>query len=99
MAFRPDRTRGAAPDSTLHLRILLFCFGAGCALAGIYYDVSWLITAGTIVLAAGLLLSLINSRRRRAAQEASWREQAEADAEDWETEETRPYEDETDRHG
>lgn len=86
MVFRPDRSRRAAPDPTLHARILLFSFGAGCALAGMYYDAGWLITAGIVVLAAGVVLSLINNRRRRDAQEAAWRAEADAEYDDFDDE-------------
>jgi hypothetical protein len=80
--LRADRRDRSGPDPTLHLRILLFCLGAGSAVAGIYYDASWLITVAIVILAVGVVLSLMGARRRRDAQEAEWRARADAFDED-----------------
>lgn len=86
--LRPDRRDRSGQDPTLHARILLFCLGAGCAIAGMYYNVGWLVTAGIVVLTVGMVVRLVGDRRRRRAQEAEWgaqaalEEEAEPEAED-----------------
>jgi hypothetical protein len=68
MPFRADR-RPRGPDPFLQHKTLIFAFGAGCALAGMLFDADWLVTAGIVVLAAGVVLRLVGERRR-AREEA-----------------------------
>jgi len=93
MVLRVDRSQRGGPDPTLHTRIVFFALGAGCAFAGIYYGVNWLITLGIVILAVGVLIRLINDRRRRDAQEAAWREQAEFEDDTDAAEEYEPEDD------
>jgi hypothetical protein len=79
MVLRVDRSQREGRDPTLHARILFFLLGAGCAFAGILYGTGWLVTVGTIILAIGVLLRLLGDRRRRDAQEARWRAEAEGE--------------------
>lgn len=57
MIFRPSRT--TRDDRFLDQKLLIFSVGAVCAVAGIAFDVSWLIYAAIGVLLIGLLLRLL----------------------------------------
>ncbi len=57
---RHDDARLLAP------RMVLFVLGAGLGLAGMALEISWLVTAGIVVLAVGLALGLISRRRGSA---------------------------------
>lgn len=61
--FRPSREpRG--DDPLLPAKIALFASGAGCGVAGMATESSWLVWLGVALLAAGLLLRFVSSRRR-----------------------------------
>jgi hypothetical protein len=97
MVLRTDRSDRSGADPTLNARILLFCFGAGCAVAGIWANIGWLITLGIVVLAAGVLLRLITERQRREARYAELA--ARAEEEDAEHEAHEAHQDDCDRPG
>jgi len=61
--LRPDRTR-RGPDPTLPFRILLFVLGAVAGLTGMATERIWLVTLGTVFLAAGLGIAIVAQRRR-----------------------------------
>jgi hypothetical protein len=51
-------------------KIIIFVLGASLGLAGIASGIEWLVTAGVIVLAAGIILRLAGSRADRKAESA-----------------------------
>jgi hypothetical protein len=57
MIFRPSRTRG--DDRFLDAKVLIFTAGAACGLAGIAFDLGWLIYVAIGVLGIGLLLRFL----------------------------------------
>ena len=63
MVLRPDRTR-RGPDPTLPFRIALFVLGAVAGLTGIAAERMWLVTLGTVFLAAGLAIAIVAQRQR-----------------------------------
>jgi hypothetical protein len=69
--FRPSRAP-RQPDQHLHIKMLLFVFGAGFLLAGIASGRDWLVGIAVAVFAAGVLLRLIGERRQRLAEDESW---------------------------
>jgi hypothetical protein len=69
--FRPARHR-VGLDPHLPLKMFSFALGAGCAVAGMYFHVDWLITVGIMILAGGLILSLVGARRRRLEEDATY---------------------------
>jgi hypothetical protein len=64
MFFRPSRAR-RGPDPTLAHRAALFLLGAAAGLAGIALEQSWLVAAGTVLLAVGLVIAVGTHRRSR----------------------------------
>ncbi len=64
--LRPDRRR-RGPDPTLQLRMAMFVLGAVAGLTGMALDQLWLVTVGTIFLAIGLVIAMIEHRKRERA--------------------------------
>jgi hypothetical protein len=62
--FRPDRSRvpGEKELRWVYPKVFLFLVGACLGIAGMTLHIDWLITAGVIVLAFGLLLRLLSRR-------------------------------------
>ncbi|HEX6558461.1 MAG TPA: hypothetical protein VF021_03345 [Longimicrobiales bacterium] len=61
MMFRPKRAAGS--DRFLELRALLLLTGAGFGLAGMLSERSWMVYVGIGIIAAGMVLRLINRRK------------------------------------
>lgn len=62
MIFRPQREN--ASERFLELRALLLLTGAGFGLAGMLTERSWMVYLGIAVLAAGVVLRLLNRRQQ-----------------------------------
>lgn len=60
--FRPSRER-REDDRWLPAKTIILAAGAVLGLAGIMFDIGVLVTAGTIVLGAGLLVVAAGRRR------------------------------------
>lgn len=56
-----DRGRTAGPY--LRWKVRLFTAGAGLALAGIYLEETWLVSAAIVVLGGGVLLRFLPRRK------------------------------------
>ena len=57
--FRPTRDRSRADDPLVLWKLRLFGVGAALALAGIGFEVRWVVWCGIGVLAIGLLLRFL----------------------------------------
>ena len=60
--FRPSRERSRADDPFVLWKVRLFGAGALLALAGIGFEVRWVVWSGVGVLVAGLLLRFLPGR-------------------------------------
>ena len=60
MIFRPSRTRG--DDRFLDAKMLIFTLGAALALAGMAFELGWLVYVAIAVLVVGLLLRFVRNR-------------------------------------
>jgi hypothetical protein len=63
--FRVSRS-GRSDDHTRDARVALFVAGATAALAGIAFDIGWLVTVAIALLACGMLLGILERRRADA---------------------------------
>ena len=57
MIFRPSRTR--RDDRFLNEKMLIFSVGAVCAIAGIAFELGWLVYVAIGILAIGMLLRFL----------------------------------------
>lgn len=60
--FRPSRDRSRADDPFVVWKVRIFALGAACALAGIGFEISWVVWVGVGVLACGLLLRFVRPK-------------------------------------
>lgn len=61
MIFRPDR-RSRADDRFLPHKTLIFALGAMLGIAGIAFEIGWIVYAGIAVLALGVILRFASAR-------------------------------------
>jgi hypothetical protein len=66
--FRVDRSRREG-DRFLGQKMLFFVLGASAGLAGMTTDTDWLIYLAVLLLSAGLVLRMLDSRREAARRE------------------------------
>jgi hypothetical protein len=67
-----SRSRRGGPDPTLQVRMALFAAGAVLGGVGIMRDgEGWWVLSGIAFLGAGMIVSLVESVRRRREAEAS----------------------------
>lgn len=59
--FRPSRSGAGDPDPFLAWKVRGFVIGAALALAGMGFDMGWLVWSGIAVLAIGVLLRFLPS--------------------------------------
>jgi hypothetical protein len=60
MVVRVSRRRRADDPGP---RMLLFAVGAVLALAGILFDIAWLVAVATVILGVGMVLGIVARRR------------------------------------
>ncbi len=60
--FRPTRESPQADPATVAWKVRLFASGAALALAGMAFELRWLVWAGIAALLAGLALRLLPRR-------------------------------------
>lgn len=66
MVIRVSRTRRADEPGP---RMLLFTLGAVAALAGILFDIAWLVAGATVILGVGMVLGIVARRRADHVEE------------------------------
>lgn len=62
-----QRTRGTF--ALLQWRIGAFFLGAGLGLAGIFFDIFWLVTAALVVLLGGVVLRILAARESVSSEQ------------------------------